>query len=211
MRIAQKAFFAKIRKQFSLFPVGVPLYNARNPQYTAPATGAETPATPVETKGEKGGSPSAKESRVSELLAELDGKSETTQRPVIDEIVGMGPVAIRPLAKALGSGASFQVRMASATALGELGDEKCVAPLVLALADSSLNVQRGRSSRAFAARANPLWRRFWSRSIRPEESVRRWSAEVLGKLGRQEVAPVLIEQLPRETADVQKSIVIRAR
>jgi HEAT repeat protein len=63
---------------------------------------------------------SAKETRVMELLQELDGKSETTQRPVIDEIVAMGAIAIKPLSKALNSGASFQVRMASATALGEL-------------------------------------------------------------------------------------------
>ena len=85
---------------------------------------------------------SAKEARVAELLQDLDGKSETTQRPIIDEIVRMGQIAVKPLSKALSSGASFQVRMASATALGELNDEKSVEPLVAALGDSSLNVQR---------------------------------------------------------------------
>ncbi|MBV9470960.1 MAG: HEAT repeat domain-containing protein, partial [Abitibacteriaceae bacterium] len=84
----------------------------------------------------------AKEMRVQELLSELEGKSETTQRPIIDEIVKLGQPAIKPLARALNSGATFQVRMASATALGEIGNERCVQPLVQALADSSLNVQR---------------------------------------------------------------------
>ena len=86
--------------------------------------------------------PAVKESHVQDLLADLEGKSETTQRPIIDEIVALGPNAIRPLSRALNSGSTFQVRMASATALGELRHDKCVQPLVQALADSSLNVQR---------------------------------------------------------------------
>lgn len=61
---------------------------------------------------------SAKEMRLQEYLVELEGKSETTQRPIIDEIVLMGPSVIKTLSKALTSGSTFQVRMASATALG---------------------------------------------------------------------------------------------
>jgi hypothetical protein len=56
--------------------------------------------------------------------------------------------------KALNSGATFQVRMASATALGELGDERCVEPLVQALADTSLNVQRA-AAHALSLLGNP--------------------------------------------------------
>ncbi|MBW3635684.1 MAG: HEAT repeat domain-containing protein [Armatimonadetes bacterium] len=165
------------------------------------------PASTSEAKGEKNSPQSAKEARVTELLTELDGKSETTQRPVIDEIVAMGPVAIKPLARALGSGASFQVRMASATGLGELGDPSCVAPLVMALADSSLNVQRA-AVHALSLLGEPAVAPLLESINSPEDSVRRWSAEVLGKLGRKEVADVLIAKLPEEVIDVQKSLVI---
>ncbi|RYG66500.1 HEAT repeat domain-containing protein, partial [bacterium] len=164
------------------------------PQNTSSDTVTDSPTMPTktsETKAEKGGSQTAKEAHVSELLAELDGKSETTQRPVIDEIVAMGGVAIKPLAKALGSGASFQVRMASATALGELRDEKCVAPLVAALADSSLNVQRA-AVHALSLLGDPAVAPLLESINSPEDSVRRWSAEVLGKLGKKEVVEVLI-------------------
>jgi len=156
---------------------------------------------------EKSKTVTAKEARVQELLLELDGKSETTQRPVIDEIVRLDKIAIKPLSNALSSGASFQVRMASATALGELGDEKCVKPLVAALGDSSLNVQRA------AVNALALLGDFAVEPVRvsldsPEDSVRRWSAEVLGRLRNKEVADTLIERLPNESLEVQKAIII---
>ena len=114
---------------------------------------------------------SAKEARVAELLQDLDGKSETTQRPIIDEIVRVGHIAIKPLSKALSSGASFQVRMASATALGELSDEKCVDPLVAALGDSSLNVQRA-AVNALSLLGEPAVPPLLLSLDSPEESVR---------------------------------------
>jgi HEAT repeat protein len=149
----------------------------------------------------------AKEARVKELLAELEGKSETTQRPIIDEIVHIGPPAIKPLAQALNSGATFQVRMASATALGELGHEKCVAPLVQALADSSLNVQRA-AVHALAMLGEPAVEPLLVSLDSPDDSVRHWAAEVLGHLKVKAVAGELISRLPRETLEVQKSIII---
>src|SRR5690606_14629332 len=79
------------------------------------------PEASVKPKKEKPLNQAQKEERVRLLLSELEGKSETTQRPAIDEIVGLGPSAVKPLADALNSGSTFQVRMASATALGELG------------------------------------------------------------------------------------------
>lgn len=156
---------------------------------------------------EKSKTPTAKEARIQELLLELDGKSETTQRPVIDEIVRLGKIAIKPLSEALSSGASFQVRMASATALGELGDEKCVKPLVAALGDSSLNVQRS------AVNALAMLGDYAVAPVRvsldsSEDSVRRWSAEVLGRLRNKDVAETLIERLPGEVLEVQKAIIV---
>ena len=160
--------------------------------------------TPTETKAKP---MTVKEARINELLQELDGKSETTQRPVIDEIVALGSAAIKPLSKALGSGASFQVRMASATGLGELNSEKCVVPLVAALGDSSLNVQRAAVT-ALTNLGEPSVAPLVESLDSEDDVVRRWSAEVLGRLNRTEIAPSLIEKLPDETLEVQKSIVI---
>jgi HEAT repeat protein len=186
------------------------------------ASGAVFSST-LSDKNSKNQSVSAKEQRVTELLQELDGKSETTQRPVIDEIVGMGPLSIKPLAKALNSGASFQVRMASATALGELRHEKCVSPLVQALADSSLNVQRA-AVHALSLLGEPAVEPLLESLNSPEDTVRKWSAEVLGRIGRvdktaeaesaisddliKQISDVLIDRLDREVLDVQKSIVV---
>jgi len=174
-------------------------------------------------KSPKSTAVTAKEQKVSELLQELDGKSETTQRPVIDEIVSMGSVAIKPLAKALNSGASFQVRMASATALGELRHEKCVSPLVQALADSSLNVQRA-AVHALSLLGEPAVEPLLESLNSLEDSVRKWSAEVLGRLARKDrdganahelsvelanhISDELIRRLGTEVLDVQKSIVV---
>ena len=148
-----------------------------------------------------------KEARLQELLVELEGKSETTQRPIIDEIVLMGAPVIKTLSRALNSGATFQVRMASATALGELGDEKCVMPLVQALADSSLNVQRA-AAHSLSLLGEPAIDPLLESLQSPEDCVRRWASEVLGKLGRRSVADDLIERLPTEAIEVQKAIVI---
>ena len=126
-----------------------------------PTTVEETPKD-LKTK-----TPTSKEARVAELLEELDGKSETTQRPVIDEIVALGQIAIKPLSKALGSGASFQVRMASATGLGELGSDKCV----FAAGRRAGRFQPQRFNAPPSPRshfwANRRCSPFWNRSIRP--------------------------------------------
>ena len=51
--------------------------------------------TPETATTEKSDKPlTVKESRLQELLVELEGKSETTQRPIIDEIVLMGAPVI---------------------------------------------------------------------------------------------------------------------
>src|SRR5471030_2950919 len=135
----------------------------------------DSPMKAESTSSPKGpASVTVKEKKVQDLLSELEGKSETTQRPIIDEIVAMGPVAIKPLARALNSGATFQVRMASATALGELKHENCVAPLVQALADSSLNVQRA-AVNALSLLGEPAVEPLLESLNSPDDSVRRWA------------------------------------
>jgi HEAT repeat protein len=126
----------------------------------------------------------AQEQHLQDLLSELEGKSETAQRPIIDEILLLGPATIKTLSKALNSGATFQVRMASATALGELGDERCVEPLVQALADTSLNVQRA-AAHALSLLGQPAVDPLLESLDSPDDSVRRWASEVLGKAGAQ--------------------------
>jgi hypothetical protein len=149
----------------------------------------------------------AQEQHLQDLLSELEGKSETAQRPIIDEILLLGPATIKTLSKALNSGATFQVRMASATALGELGDERCVAPLVQALADTSLNVQRA-AAHALSLLGQPAVEPLLVSLDSPDDSVRRWASEVLGKLGRKVVAAELISRLDKETVEVQKAMII---
>ncbi len=150
---------------------------------------------------------SPKEKRIAELIRELEGKSETAQREIIDQLVKMGASAIKPLASALQNGATYQVRMAAAVALGEIRNDRCVKPLVAGLADTSLNVQRMAAQglvQIGSAAVDALMKSLDS----PDDSVRRWAAEVLGKIGKKTVATKLVEKLPLETPEVQKAIII---
>ncbi|PJB64958.1 MAG: hypothetical protein CO095_14465, partial [Armatimonadetes bacterium CG_4_9_14_3_um_filter_58_7] len=56
--------------------------------------------------------------KVKTLLRQLDGKSESSQRPIIDQLVAIGPKAVDSLSDLVENGETFQIRMASATALG---------------------------------------------------------------------------------------------
>jgi hypothetical protein len=81
-------------------PFRMPDSPKSKPAAKAAATEKPTAATSASSTSASTASQTAKELRVQELLTELEGKSETTQRPVIDEIVQMGPTAINPLARA---------------------------------------------------------------------------------------------------------------
>jgi len=146
---------------------------------------------------------------IDRLISELDGKSETAQEPIIDEIVGCGLAAITPLTDALQSGASYQVRMAAAVALGKICHKRSIKPLMDGLSDTSLNVQRTAAEGLKLLGAEAVDQLLEGLNNTPDEHVvRKWCAEVLGFTGRKSVATDLIKRLPTEVTDVQKAIIV---
>ncbi|HID07861.1 MAG TPA: HEAT repeat domain-containing protein [Armatimonadetes bacterium] len=144
---------------------------------------------------------------VTRMLRSVDGKTEEEQEQTIERIISYKAKAIEPLGRALVDGGSFQMRMVAAICLGQLGHPGGIKPLMHALTDSSINVQRV-AAEALISIGEPAIPRLVEGLEHEDARVRRWCAYILGRIKRKSAARYLINRVYRETGEVQRAIVI---
>jgi len=123
----------------------------------------------------------SRKASVAELVDRLKSKNEAVQEETVQELIAAGERAVPELLKAM-SARAYQVRSCSARALGEIGDARAVEPLVQALGDTSVNVQRS-ASEALAKLGSCATEALMLCLDSTDSLARKWAAEALGKIG----------------------------